>query len=245
MNFSEYIIYVDESGDPNMVSFNKTYPMFVLAFCIFKKTDYVGKIVPQIQALKFRWFGHDSIILHERELRKGKSPFDRLGGHVGHQKFLSEVSDIVKNAPMTVIATTINKERLKARYSNPTNPYYHALSFCMANTIKFLMASESLDRKVHVIFEARGRQEDNALELEFRRICDLRELIRSNNCFDIRFVNKRANSSGLQIADLIARPIGRHALDPCQKNEAFKIISKKLYSEPNGNYDGIGLKTFP
>ncbi|SMN00814.1 FIG00696983: hypothetical protein [uncultured Candidatus Thioglobus sp.] len=39
--YNDYIIYVDESGDHGMSNINKYYPVFVLVFCIFKKTDYL------------------------------------------------------------------------------------------------------------------------------------------------------------------------------------------------------------
>jgi len=60
-----------------------------------------------------------------------------------------------------------------------------------------------------------------------------------------RFVSKAANVPGLQIADLVARPIGRHALDPRQPNRAFEIIEKKLDRNPSGRVNGWGLKVFP
>jgi len=60
-----------------------------------------------------------------------------------------------------------------------------------------------------------------------------------------RFVSKAANVPGLQIADLVARPIGRHALDPRQPNRAFEIIEKKLDRNPSGRVSGWGLKVFP
>jgi len=41
------------------------------------------------------------------------------------------------------------------------------------------------------------------------------------------FASKKANSSGLQFADLVARPIGLNALQPDQKNRAFEIIKHK------------------
>ena len=42
------------------------------------------------------------------------------------------------------------------------------------------------------------------------------------------FVKKAANSSGLQLADLTARPIALNMLRPTQQNRAFKIIQTKL-----------------
>jgi len=51
------------------------------------------------------------------------------------------------------------------------------------------------------------------------------------------FVDKRSNSSGLQLADLMARPIGLKVLRPLQENRAFEVLRPKLI---NG-----GLKSFP
>lgn len=40
MDFSDYIVYVDESGDHTLNGYNSKYPVFVLAFCIFHKRYY-------------------------------------------------------------------------------------------------------------------------------------------------------------------------------------------------------------
>ena len=67
--YSDYIVYVDESGhaspdpDPN-------YPCFVLAFCLFEKSYYCEELAPALQKLKFRCFGHDMAVMHERDIRK-------------------------------------------------------------------------------------------------------------------------------------------------------------------------------
>lgn len=57
--FSEYIVYVDESGDHGLKTIDPNYPVFVLAFCIFKTLDYVKTAVPLLQDFKFKHFGHD------------------------------------------------------------------------------------------------------------------------------------------------------------------------------------------
>ena len=36
-HFSDYVVYVDESGDHGLKTMDKTYPLFVLAFCVFMK----------------------------------------------------------------------------------------------------------------------------------------------------------------------------------------------------------------
>lgn len=77
-DFSDYIFYADESGDHSLVRIDATYPVFVLCLCGFNKSYYLRRIVPAIQSLKFKWFGHDSAILHERDIRKKRPPFEFL-----------------------------------------------------------------------------------------------------------------------------------------------------------------------
>ncbi|MYA87366.1 MAG: DUF3800 domain-containing protein [Boseongicola sp. SB0662_bin_57] len=48
----------------------------------------------------------------------------------------------------------------------------------------------------------------------------------------------QTNSAGLQIADLTARPIGRHVLDSTQPNRAWDIIEPKLRRNPAGDVKG-------
>ena len=89
-------------------------------------------------------------------------------------------------------------------------------------------------RTVHVIFESRGRKEDRELELEFRRIAANDGASGSGRLdfglFDFQpvFVPKAANSVGLQLADLTARPIALSHLRPNQPNRAFEIVRPKI-----------------
>ncbi len=69
-NYSEYIVYVDESGDHGLKNINRHFPVFALSFCLVRKDEYLEKIVPDIQELKFKYWGHDMVVLHEMEIRK-------------------------------------------------------------------------------------------------------------------------------------------------------------------------------
>lgn len=93
--------------------------------------------------------------------------------------------------------------------------------------------------------EKRGRREDDELELAFRRICDGANRWGRLNSFELVFADKRTNSAGLQLADLTARPIGRHVMDPSQHNRAWTILAAKLRRSPVGAVQGWGLKIFP
>lgn len=102
----------------------------------------------------------------------------------------------------------------------------------------------------HVVFEQRGPKEDDELELEFRRICDGQNNREINLPFEIIFSDKKAMSSGLQLADLVARPIGLSVFRDQQANRAFEVLKKKFFcsggrKHAGEGYQDWGLKIYP
>ena len=157
MEHSDYVIFVDESGDHGLTSIDDNYPIFVLDFCIFEKDHYVNVVVP--------------------------TPFLKSTANTTESPiwWLSEEEG--------VRMTSLNSFSVES---------------AMAKTA-------------------------GAGELGL-------ELV---------FADKKANSSGLQLADLTARPIGRHVLNPEQRNRAWEIIEQKFRRSTSGKVDGWGLKVFP
>ncbi|MDK9721935.1 MAG: DUF3800 domain-containing protein [Rhodospirillales bacterium] len=245
MNYSDFIIYVDESGDHSLEAIDRDFPVFVLDLCIFRKDHYAQAVAPSVQAFKFKHFGHDAVVLHEREIRKQKPPFAFLQSESKRAVFMDDLNRIIEGVDVTIIATAINKARLVQCYSDPHNPYEIALTFCMERAFAFLKSKGQHSSTTHLIVERRGHKEDDELELAFRRIRD-----GANQCgpmpgFEIVFADKKINSAGLQIADLTARPIGRHVLNPDQANRAWEIIEPKLHRNLSGKVHGWGFKVFP
>ena len=243
--FSDFVVFVDESGDHGLESIDPGYPVFVLAFCIMRKSDYMTSIVPAIQAFKFRHFGHDNVILHERDIRKDIGAFSFLKSMARKAEFLGELTEIVAKAPFTLICSIIQKEALKQRYVHPDNPYHVALGFGLERVHYYLQAQGVDTDRTHVMVERRGKREDAELELEFRRICDGGNYNGEHMPLEIVFADKKANLPGLQLADLVARPVGVNILRPGQANRAFEILENKFYTSPDGKRVGWGLKCFP
>ena len=241
-DFSDYIVYADESGDHGLVSINPEYPVFALVFCVIRKDDYTSALVPAFQSFKFETWGHDAVVLHEQEIRKSKGNFTILLTDPDlRTRFYERLNGLIEAASVTIFAVVIDKSRLKKKYTNPQNPYEIALLFCMEQLLTMLLTKGQAGKTVHIIFESRGKNEDRGLELEFRRICS-NEYKWASGRFDFRQVDfklvfqaKSVNSTGLQLADLTARPIALNTLRPKQTNRAFEIIRPKLG----------GLKRFP
>lgn len=242
---SEFIVYVDESGDHGLRSIDEKYPVFVLAYCIFEKQVYSQQVVPAVQRLKFKHFGHDVVLLHERDIRQAEPPFRFLVNTERRQAFMADLNDLIANSPFTLIATCIKKELLAERYTHPSNPYHLALRYGLERLWQFLRRKGAHCSSTHVVFECRGKKEDRELELEFRQVCGGRNYRGESFPFEIVFADKRTNSAGLQLADMVARPIGRHVMKPDQPNRAFELLRPKFDGADVGQVDGRGLKCFP
>jgi hypothetical protein len=133
---SEFIIYVDESGDHSLLFIDQEYPIFVLSFCISRKI-YTGIVTPAIRKLKFTTFGHDMVILHESDIRRKKGAFSRLS-KAPREAFLSELTNIIKVSKFQLIAVVIDKRRLRERYVRPEHPYHLALEFGLERIYRLL-----------------------------------------------------------------------------------------------------------
>ena len=244
-SFSDYIVYVDESGDHGLDSIDDHYPIFVLAFCLFRKETYLESIAPAIQRFKFRHFGHDMVILHETDMRKDRGDFWFLKSKELKDTFFGELSEILANAPFTLICSVIDKPTLKRRYGSPNNPYHIALRFGLERVFFHLKNKQQHKSVTHVVVEKRGKREDEELELEFRRIANGGNFHSQGLPFEIIFADKKSNSCGLQLADLVARPVGLSVLRPEHPNQTSKIIKEKFDRNDAGQIEGWGLKRFP
>ncbi|MDE1977113.1 MAG: DUF3800 domain-containing protein [Elusimicrobia bacterium] len=185
--FSDHLVFVDESGDHGLDNIDPDYPMFVLAFCIMRKEDYVATLTPAIQRFKIKHFGHDAIVLHERDIRKDQGNFGFLKTKDKKQEFIDELTAIITAAPFKLICSVIHEKSL--------------------------------------------RDGENYEKIQLP--------------LEIAFVDKKSNSAGLQLADLVARPVGMSIFKPNQHNRAFDALRSKFYASGAGKLEGYGLKCFP
>lgn len=248
--FSKYIVYVDESGDHSLQSIDAQYPLFVLAFCIFHKRHYSEAIVPALEKFKFNWFGHDQVVLHENEIRKESGAFNIFKSRKENLLFLEQLTEIIDRSNFILVTCTIDKQALKDTGETDSNPYHMALGYCMETLFEFLKEKGQHQKKTHIVVECRGKKEDKDLELEFRRVCDGNNRLGISFPFEVLFSDKKVMSSGLQLADLVARPVGLKTLRPNQENRAFDVLKYKFYCDGGRanvgeGYDGVGMKILP
>ncbi len=246
---SKFIVYVDESGDHSLQKIDPEYPVFVLSFCIFNQRYYADTVVPAIEKFKFDKFGHDIVILHEREIRKELGVF-RFPDRAYREKFIDDLTTIIDDSNFILVSCVIDKNKLGISGDIPENPYHIALGFCVETLLEFLTEKGQEDALTHIVFEKRGDKEDKELELEFRRLCAGANRLGTKFPFEIIFAAKGVNSAGLQLADLVARPIGVSYLRPDQNNRAFDVLKRKFFCSGGRQalgvgYENWGLKIYP
>lgn len=241
---SDFIIYVDESGDHSLKSINPRYPVFVLSFCVFRKTVYNEQVAPALRRLKFSAFGHDMVVLHESDMRRRRGVFAHMM-QAPRERFLDQLTDTIAQADFQLVAAVIDKTRLKAAAEPPGHAYHLGLAMGLQSLFELLCDAGQQGTVTHVVCEARGAQEDLELELEFRRICDQAAYAQRGIGFEVVIADKKTNSEGLQLADLTARPIGLSVLRPEQANRAADVLEAKFYRDRNGSKQDVGLKVFP
>ncbi len=229
LKHSDYIVYVDESGDHSLGSINPSYPVFVLSLCVFQKEYYSRVATPALRMLKFATFGHDMVVLHEYDIRKKIGVFNKLSKEP-REIFLNELSTLIDQMEFIVIPIVIDKTAIKELGADLVVHIYHlAMKLGLEKLYQFLQANGQQINRTHVVFEARGVKEDSELRSEFLTICSGNNSLQQKLPFEIVIADKKSNSEGLQFSDMAARPIGLSVLRPNQPNRAFTILERKLY----------------
>lgn len=241
-------MFLDESGDHGLKKdkIDKSYPMFVLAGCIFDSDYYIQEVEPKINELKKKYFNNTGVILRSYDIRKQRGDFISLVDKNSREIFLNEISVLMSSLEFTIIAGAINKLKLIDAYSQPSNPYDLCFQFILERAIMYLGR-----RTEPIILRAESRETHNDRQLaqvyeDFRQSGN--NLIKSDEVqrkfTDLSFNQKTQNIVGHQIADLVAYPIGRWVLDPDSENKAFDTIKSKFHKK-NNEFLNFGLKVFP
>ncbi|HEX7153834.1 MAG TPA: DUF3800 domain-containing protein [Thermoanaerobaculia bacterium] len=237
------MVFLDEAGDQSLDPVDKDFPVFVLVFVICDDTEYTDVLVPAFTRLKVKHFGHDGVVLHSRDIRKAIGDFAFLQVPEKRESFLADLNALMVVARFQLIAIAIRKQSHKAKYGKACrNPYELALEYGMERLKSYL--DEMGQKQVTLLAEARGKNEDDALRLAFLQLLKHGSYYHDFKSidFELKFVSKRANVLGHQIADLCAYPIARTVIDPEKSYRAFEIVRSKFIDRPGWRH---GFKTFP
>lgn len=242
---SNFLLFIDESGDHGLANIDRHYPVFVLCAALIRKDVYAHQLSPMLADLKMEIWGHDEVVLHEHDIRKPAGIYGVLQLPEARAKLSQRISDVFRQCDFMLISSIIRKVEYAARYPTPRDPYTVSMSFVLERAFLELNSRGEGKKKTWVVVECRGRLEDAQLRSAFEQIVNGNNACGRALPFGLIMIPKAANSPGLQLADLAARPIGVHSIRPDQGNRAYQEIEPKIRRDARGMIEGWGVKSFP
>jgi hypothetical protein len=240
-----YLAFIDESGDHVLdpARMDDESNVFVLAAVLFESNKYES-FDEQFKNLKTSYFGDSQIILHTKEMTRPARSKDirNLKFHDPNfrRDFYLEVNALVESIDCKIVACAIRKNLLLLQYGeHADDPYL----FCFDNLLNRILFESS--GEVKIFPEQRRGGEDNKLEIAFLNAkLSGTKFIRGHviklRISEFRIMDKKTNSSGLQLADLIVTPIARNIL-----NKPSRLGNEVLYSVVKEKIPKRGLTVFP
>lgn len=187
--------------------------MLNLAFCIIRKDNNSGHVVPNLSALKEEFFGHADLILHEPEMRRKTCVFARSRDQPIHTRWMTELLAWIDQTETSVVSACIDKVALSRRYAHPFDPYDLVIRFCLERTRQFLALNHQAHRRTQMIFESRGKRYDRTTQIEVQQTLTWANPLGHHqpdfSRFPIEplFTPKQSNPVGHQLCDLLARSL--------------------------------------
>ncbi len=242
------ILFLDESGDHNLLTIDDTYPYFVLAGCIVDQKEHDVNLTSAVSALKKDLFGTDKIVLHYVDYTRNKNGFEKVKDKAFREEFYRRLNDLVRKTDFTLLSCIIDKKRHKDKYGTlALDPYNISLEVVIERFVRYL--SDVNDRGI-IVAESRGGQLDNELDVAFLKIKvkgtnflkpkDIRDKIEN---FLIR--KKGENVPGLQLVDTVVTPIGRRYANKKNYYLDYELIKSRFRKSSCGKYKGYGLVMLP
>ena len=157
------------------------------------------------------------------------------------------IAQIIRDVDFTVVAAVVDKCRLGHQLARTSDVYELVLAACVERLQTFLASPGNGDLTTHIVIESRGSGKggDGELDYAFQRIQARNTDGNKNPGLEIKFADKKTNATGLQIADLTARPIGLHCIRPEQPNRAWDLVVPNILTSPDGDMEGAGLINLP
>ena len=258
-NDVDYYLFVDESGDHVLSNINSKNDIFTVAGVVIEKNDYL-KIEEEIDVLKNRYWDNGTfspkqnsikkVCFVSRDIRKRQKAFSKYYlNDVVYESFIDELTMLMKNIKYKIIASSISKSDFLKQNTDASELYHEAMEFIVDKFVRFLHTKNCTGL---IMMEARGKKEDAKLHQYFLNIYNngldnlsstvLKKTLTGGFYFNGKWNKNKDNLEtfcGLELADLVAHPIG-HYRKTDEKSRPFNAFESKFLGYKK--YLGIGLR---
>jgi hypothetical protein len=248
-------VYVDECG-AHSVTTKGEFDAFCLAAVVIPDISYPN-IDSQWKKWKAETLGSAEKRIHEPDVRKGMGTFYFGGSRAKRVLGEESLRRVIASLDFTGIVCVLNRpEYLKLHgqepldESLPTHAYLMTLHF-LTERVVMVLDGQFKGARGRFVAESRGPLEDALLQYEFVRLqLDGTSYVsstwfRHQLCPGVDFKSKRDNVTGLQLADLMARPCGEKILNPTSTPKRWPEFREKLCQDKETLHSIVGLKVVP
>ena len=241
------VLFLDESGDHNLSVIDPQYPLFVLGGVILDQDYAEAELTGELNAFKQALFGQTDIVLHTADITRNKNGFENLKDAAFRDRFYAALNALMRRIRYSVVACAVRKDEHLSRYGVAAlDPYLLSLDVLVE---RFCFEIGNVGGGGVIVAERRDPTLDRELELAWLnlKIQGTRYLQAKHiedRILGLNLRAKRDNIAGLQLADLVVSPIGRHVLGKPDK-EDWKIVQEKFRRSPAGKIEGYGLVVLP
>lgn len=236
-------LYLDESGEHNPSTSSADYPIFILGGIIADQGYASGPLTDKLNNLKREFFGTTEIVLHTADIARNRNGFESLKDGNCRSRFYGRLNQLMVELQYSVVACVIRKDTPAFREFSVRDLYL----VCFEKLVELFCEEigEVRDGGVIVAERRASRPLDQALEREWLNLrANGVEAIPgsavANRILALSLRAKRDNIAGLQMADLVISPIGRHLLGKPDR-EDWRIVESKLLRNSAGETAGSGL----
>ena len=241
------VLFLDESGDHNLSVIDPQYPIFVLGGVIMDQDYAEGDLTEALNEFKRDMFGTPDIILHTADITRNRNGFEKMQCPDFRNRFYRRLNELMRELAYSVVACVIRKGEHLGRYGVAAlDPYMLSLDILVE---RFCFEVGHVSKGGVIVAESRDPTLDRGLELGWLNLkikgtshFPAREIDRRILALNLR--SKKENIAGLQMADLVVTPIGRHTLGKPDK-EDWEIVETKFRRGKRGRVEGYGLVTLP
>lgn len=228
---------------------------------VIMRLDYErGQFTEALSLIKQEVFGTDQIVFHRKEMLQAKAPFEALKDDSVRARLDVGLLELMSHATYRVFTVVIDKQEHMRRYQVWTFDPYH---YCLTVTLeRYVLLLKRMDQVGDVMAESRGKKENMRLERAYRYIYKNGSTHIAAKVFqkflsskEIKIESKKANISGLQMADMIANPSCRSLICCNMKTEMTAEFGKQiverltkvkyLKNPATGQIEGWGTKWLP
>ena len=238
------IIFFDENGSASYLKsmqaaiaknepINNNRRYFTLTACVFQKDQYYDAITLLEKLVEHYWEdAKKPVVFHTHDIVKKQGWFN-FGNDDNYSKFLSSLSETINQIQCEIISITFDMLSYVNQYYKH-DPYEVAFDIILGTAMYNIKEEE----KVALVFEARGKKEDEKLQEHINKaihkygiqkvLPDELQKHFTKIIFNPKISkDKMVVYHGIDIADLCSYPIYRY-MRYGTIGEDFKIVMKKL-----------------